>query len=560
MSGGDRASSLALALALPSLTLLVLRPPELAPAGRLAFGLLAATGALLFAWRPVFCGAGSGRAAALLLPLMVATLLAAPCRARALDEAAQLGAVILIGLLGFTAAREKRSWGLVPLILVALASAVALQAVVQAHWLYPRQAAVLRAAGDPAADNAIVRLEAGRPAGPFLLPSSLAGFLALALPATILLVRRASWRRGRLFGIAAALLQVYALALTRSLGGLAAAAAGLLLILPALAARRRIAFGFLVAFAALALGGLFLHQRRAEIASAPGGDPLQLRAGNWQAAARMIEDRPLVGVGPGSFGTAYPRYLRAGMNETRYAHNSYLQAAACWGVWILAPITALLLGFLKATHRRARDVDVAAVDAGMRLALAAGAATFLLHNLIDFTLYLPGIAGPAALLVGMTLASGSAPVGAASGIRSGSRLAALAAAALIAWNALVAGRAETRMESARRAAEAGDVAQAEAQARGAAAARPGSPDPWAFLAQLVLAHHMDDPALREEGRRAADRAVRLDPESAVLHHTRALFLAAAGEKAPAYLELARAHRLYPLKEAYRLKDAPEESP
>jgi hypothetical protein len=448
----------------------------------------------------------------------------------------------------------------VPLILTALASAVAVQAVAQAHWLYPRQAEVLRAGGDPAADNAIVRLEAGRPAGPFLLPSSLAGFLALALPSTILLSRRASWRRGRLFGIAAALLQVYALALTRSLGGLAAAAAGLILVLPALTARRRIAFGLVVAILALVLGGLFLHQRRDEIAETPGGDPLQLRAGNWGAAARMIEDHPLVGVGPGSFGTAYPRYMRDGMNETRYAHNSYLQTAACWGVWILAPITAVLLGFLKAARRCIGDVDGSVEDAGVRLALAAGAATFLLHNLIDFTLYLPGIAGSAALLVGMTLEAGSSPVAATSGIRSGSRLAALTAAALIAWNALVAARVETRMESARRAAEANDVVQAEAQARGAAAARPGSPDPWAFLAQIVLAHHMDDPALREEGRRAADRAVRLDPESAILHHTRALFLAAAGEKAPAYLELAQAHRLYPLKEAYRLPDAPVESP
>jgi len=560
VSRTDRTSGLALALALPAVALLVVQPPELTPAGRVALGLFAAAGALLFAWRPVDCGAAAGRAAALLLPLAGASLLAAPCRARAVDEAAQLGALILIGLLGFAAARKALSWRLVPLLLVALASAAAAQAITQAHWLYPRQAAVLREGGDPASDNAILRLEAGRPAGPFLLPSSLGGFLALALPSTVLLARRASWRRGRLLGFAAALLQLYALALTRSLGGLAAAAAGLLLILPALVARRRIAFGLVVALLAFVLGGFFLHQRRDEIASGPGGDPLRLRAGNWRAAALMIEDHPLLGVGPGSFGTAYARYMRAGMNETRYAHNSYLQAAACWGVWILGPLIALLLSFLKTTRRSVQDVDGAAGDAGRRLVVAAGAASFLLHNLIDFTLYLPGIAGWGALLVGMTLGAGNRPMAATSGLRPGSRLAALAAAALIAWNALLAGRVEARMESARRAAEAGDVVQAAAEARRAVAARPGSPEPWAFLAQLVLSHHMDDPALQNEGRSAADRAVRLDPESAILHHTRALYLAAVGEKAPAYLELAEAHRLYPLKETYRMPEAPEQSP
>ena len=37
--------------------------------------------------------------------------------------------------------------------------------------------------------------------------------------------------------------------------------------------------------------------------------------------------------------------------ETRYAHNTYLQAAAGWGLWILVPITMLLLCTGRALRR-----------------------------------------------------------------------------------------------------------------------------------------------------------------------------------------------------------------
>jgi len=484
----------------------------------------------------------------------------AACRARALDEAAQFAVLVLMGLLGFTAARDARSWRLVPVLILALASGAAIQAILQAHWFYPRQAEVLRAGGAPADDNLLLRLEAGRPSGPFILPSSLGGFLALALPGSLVLWRRAASRRSRVLLAVAVLLQIYALVRTRSLGGVATAAGGLLVVLPAITARRRAAGGLLVALMAVALAGWFLHLRRVEIRQGPAGDPLLMRAGNWRAAAQMIGDRPLLGVGPGSFGTAYTRYLQEGMNETRYAHNSYLQVAASWGVWAFGPLIALLLAFSRRTRALISRSGTLAHDEAVRMAVAAGAATFLLHNLIDFTLYLPGIAVPAAILIGMTLGEGASPPEVAGHRRPGSRLAATTAAVLITWHSFVAGRSEAHMETARQAAEAGDVAMAESAARHAAAARPGSPEPWAFLAQLVLAHHLGDPVLKKEGLEAAVRAVHLDPESAILHHTLALYHATAGERAPAYVEERRAHRLYPLKREYRAPAGPEDMP
>jgi O-antigen ligase len=541
----------ALALALGAAAAAVLSPPEVSLLGRSVLAALASGAALWFAWRPPLTAPGTGWSSACLLPLLAASLLAAPCRSRALDETALFATLVLVGLLGFAAARDERSWTLVPVLLSALGCGVALQAILQAAWLYPRQAALLRTDVTPVVDNLILRLESGRPAGPFILPSSLGGFLALALPGTLLLALRPASRLGRAFWLAIAVLEIQALVLTRSLGALGATACGLLLLLPALSPRRRIAAGAVVAFAAIALGGWFLEQRRAEFDRGPLGDPLRLRTGNWSAAAQMIGDRPLLGVGPGSFGTAYTRYLQEGMNETRYAHNSYLQAAAGWGVWIGGPIVVLVFGFLRAIGARREAGRDPAGGLTPRLAVAAGAATFLLHNLVDFTLYLPGVAVPAAVLLGMSLGSGRSSLQRESGRHPGACVAAVAAAVFLGWNALSGVRSEAHMVSAREAAGSGRLEKAAYMARQAARARPGSPEPWAFLAQLVLAHRMDADEARREGAKAASRAVRLDPDSAILHHTVALYHAAAGEPAPAFVEERRAHQLYPLKREYQ---------
>jgi len=66
---------------------------------------------------------------------------------------------------------------------------------------------------------------------------------------------------------------------------------------------------------------------------------------------------------------------------------------------------------------------------------------------------------------------------------------------------------------------------------------------------------MNDEALRREGERQAESAVRLDPESAILHYDLSLYLRAAGSTAPAYREQFTAHLLFPLKPNYRLPNA-----
>jgi O-Antigen ligase len=548
----DRLQALLAAALLAGAALL---PPEIHPVSAVLCTVLLGSAAIVLAVLPTAGGVRPPAWLPLLAPIGLAAILACSCRARAVDQTAALLLLVLAALLGGRAGRTAEGRRTLALTFVTLGCAAAILALLQRFVTYPALDRALRAAASEGAGAALVRLQAGRPTGPFSLPAALGGFLAITLPITLAAGavaragRGAAGRRGAI--LAATALQGYALFLTRSFGALGAATLGLLLLLPRLAPaasrRRLLAAGLLLLL--LAAGGWFLHARRAEIGARPGGDPLSLRAGNWSAAMRMMADHPLLGVGPGSFGTAYTRYLRPGMNETRYAHDSYLQAAAEWGLWILAPLAGLLASFGAALRSSRRRADAA-------LPFLAGAAAFLVHNLVDFTAYLPGVAIPASLALGLGL--GAAGDGGAPAVRrrtapiawrAGS--ATLLAGLLIAL-ALGQARALLLMQRAGRAGGAEDRGGTiVAMMNRAIEARRWDPEPHAFLAQWVLAHGMDRPDLRSRGRTAAERAVRLDREAAILHYTRALYDRADGVPAAAYREADTAHRLYPLKPLYR---------
>ncbi|HYV18035.1 MAG TPA: O-antigen ligase family protein [Verrucomicrobiae bacterium] len=541
-----------------------LLPPEIHPAGRVVAHLLSAVAALALGFAPgrVAGGGSSRRGAWLLAPLACASfLLVDGGRARGLDEAAAIACFAVAFFAGRrigAGTEQVKSLGAVAALLGVV---IAAQAMAQHHWAYPETAAALRAAQDPAVDPFLVRLEAGRPSGPFSLPAALAGFLALSLPMTLFALRTARPSVWRAAWSAAIVVQMYALLLTRSLGGLlgATVACAFALAPPGResgqddgrargrATRVAIAAGLL--FAAVAV--VFVYSRRAEIGSHPGADPLSLRLGNWRAAVEMMRDHPILGVGPGRFPIFYPRFIAPGMNETQFAHNSYLQLAATWGAWALAPLAFFVAAFSRPKERR-RGAVAAAAGAG---------AGFLLHNAIDFTFFLPGVALPAALLLGAGSAhsippglAGAQPIEAnGNGEPPGRarRRAGVAVALFLLVYAATADRSAWHLERARALTQGGPSSEAEAEARRAAAACPWDPDPWAFLAQSLLARHAATPEEETLRRVAADRAAHLEPESAILHHTVALDRAAAGDPAAAWIEEERAHRLYPAKALYR---------
>ncbi len=119
----------------------------------------------------------------------------------------------------------------------------------------------------------------------------------------------------------------------------------------------------------------------------------------WLGTADMVAARPLQGFGPGTFMEAYPAFARAGF--TRTAHQSFLQVGAEVGVFGLVAMVCAGVGALIACVRRAAE------DNAMARALAAAAAGWLValgvHNLVDYSLYVPAVAVTACALLGVAL-------------------------------------------------------------------------------------------------------------------------------------------------------------
>ncbi|MBI5630351.1 MAG: O-antigen ligase family protein [Elusimicrobia bacterium] len=94
----------------------------------------------------------------------------------------------------------------------------------------------------------------------------------------------------------------------------------------------------------------------------------------WQAALRMVWDRPWLGLGPNSFAYALPAYQRPGVDlSALYAHQHFLETAAESGLPYVLIWTAGLLHCLRrgGSHKR------------------FGAVAILIQSLWDYSLSIP---------------------------------------------------------------------------------------------------------------------------------------------------------------------------
>lgn len=389
MSAEPRRELPTTALALATLLALAL-PPEVYPesgaivALLLGIGLVAGSSGRL-RWGPLLVGG-----------LLLAFNLGIACSpARALTTSLRLilplGAFALALHLEF-AARRFLLGGM------SLAGAVlGLLAVLQKFWLLPEGAAWARESG--AAAEILVRLS-GRPFATHVVPAALAGALLLALAATLALWREAAPRQRRFLASAAATIAV-GLLLTGSLGGFVSLlAVTLLLTLPRwralpLGARLMLIVG------PIALAALLLALRPVSALDfARPDNPLLLRFGNWRGALLIALRQPFAGVGFGGYGALAPLTLRAGDQETIYAHNSWLQLGVEGGLPLWVLLTSAAIWLIK----RWRSLEVTSDERW----LLAGMTAFAVHNLFDFTAYLPGVTVAAAVLAGLAIPRRSA--------------------------------------------------------------------------------------------------------------------------------------------------------
>lgn len=414
------------------------------------------------------------------------------------------------------------------------------------------------------------RLRSGRAVGTLGLPAALASILILGLPIATARaigsegIRRTAWG-------AAALVQVLALGATQSIGGAAALAAAVLLCIPSWsdvsAPRRRLVIAsILLAGGLLAAPRLLVRGEGSALLSATQ------RSANWKAGLSMVVSHPLLGVGPGNYGVAFPQHRTWASNETKHAHNSYLEAVSDLGLPIL-PLLLVALAALIAWTRAIED-PVAMDDAGtrrIRRGLSVGCLAWSVQNLFDFTAYLNASAIPFLAAAGLLArsAAGLPGSGAASGTRDGepgapgpragivTRSLLLAASALAVLVAIPDAVSRIRLDRAVDSAARLDFEGAVADARLASVINPFDPEARVVLSQSLIDAALHRPAgdaergrFLDEALVEAEEAVRLDPQTANRRGALAMARAAAGDVAGAYASMAAAARLNPFKPSY----------
>ena len=108
------------------------------------------------------------------------------------------------------------------------------------------------------------------------------------------------------------------------------------------------------------------------------------RAQLWTAAAKMILDRPVLGVGPGTYRLRYAGYIGLGPDAVEtHSNNLYLQLAAETGVLgLLAFLCVVALALAPLVRRLLAPAPTRTWIVGA--ALVAAVAAFLGHGFVDY--------------------------------------------------------------------------------------------------------------------------------------------------------------------------------
>ena len=169
-------------------------------------------------------------------------------------------------------------------------------------------------------------------------------------------------------------------------------------------------------------------------------DSFRTRSQYWHGTVKMFPDFPVKGSGLGTFGSIYAKYKIGGSEETRMAHNNYLQVLTETGIIGLLAFLWLWVRFLSLGWKKAASAARAAAsrappeatllaegtigqaaagdsealpasgtaDAGCPAMVAgayAGVCGFLAHSLVDFDFYVPGITLVVWALMGVVMGS-----------------------------------------------------------------------------------------------------------------------------------------------------------
>ena len=198
---------------------------------------------------------------------------------------------------------------------------------------------------------------------PFISPNTLAGYLIMIIPLSLTLKKR-------IFFI---LPLGLALLFTKSLGALFSLFLGLMLYFYLNNQKSRKKISLLSGLSAAILLIFLLRLNSASQFNQPGFSVL-MRWDYWKETLGIIKLFPFLGVGPGALN----------LSQSRYVHNAYLQI---WAEMGILGIISFLWIIYETYNLIKRDFPGKKEISGLAIAIFA----FLIHNLVDFTFFLPEV-------------------------------------------------------------------------------------------------------------------------------------------------------------------------
>lgn len=215
---------------------------------------------------------------------------------------------------------------------------------------------------------------------PFVTPNILAGYLILIFPLCVIIKKKVKW-----IILPTMLL---ALLLTKSLGALLSLylGAGAYLYLRNDLPKKK--FAFLAIISIFFIFIFILRQGQVTQHTLPAFS-IAARMSYWHDTAKIINAHPFAGIGMGNFN----------LEQTRYAHNSYLQIWAELGMlgffsflWLIVIVFKSALIKLEAPLAHRRQI----------IPLITACIIFLIHNFVDFTFFLPEVSTIWWAILGLT--------------------------------------------------------------------------------------------------------------------------------------------------------------
>jgi len=223
----------------------------------------------------------------------------------------------------------------------------------------------------------------------FIYPNALAGYLLIVFPLCVVRLKIARSIKEKLFYISLTALSVYVMVLTQSKGGLIVLSGLIFLMLWFWVPEKGRKYVWVLG----CFGALFWVWAIA--CSKMNTGSWMARLDYWKSGMHMVRDHLFVGTGPGTTGYVYPKYMIAGAEETKMLHNNFLQFLAEWGLVPFICFSAFWCLLLQKSKAIFQDP--------VSTACALGLTAFLIHSLVDFDLYVPGIAVLAFAFHGMIL-------------------------------------------------------------------------------------------------------------------------------------------------------------